>query len=142
MSHYTLVKSQIRRISPLIKALQKLGFQPHMIEYSENLLPLKGYQGDIRKQKANIRIKGSGWRGENYVGNASNDLGFERLEDGTYAFHVSQYDQMKYNSNWQTKLMNQYSCAVIHEECLTHGFFIEEKTEEADEINMVLTSPF
>jgi hypothetical protein len=107
-----------------------MGFKEHMIEVSNEKLQLKGYQGDLRANKfANIRIKGSGWSGQNYVGGASNDLGWELMSDGTYAFHVSDYDVNKYNKNWQDKLIKEYSRAVVHEVAEESNFFIEEEEE-------------
>lgn len=113
-----------------------------MIEWHEAGVELKGYQGDTRKQKAHIRIKGSGWAGANYVGAASNDLGFERQEDGSYAFHVSDYDQHRYGKAWQDKLMNQYAKAVVQEVCEEQNYFIEEEKEANGEIFLKISSPF
>ena len=142
MSAYTKVATKIKRPSCLIKALQKLGFKAHMIEQSETLLPLKGYHGDFRAQKAHIRIKGSGWGSQNYVGSASNDIGWERLEDGSYAFHVSEYDLHKYNSTWQNKLVNYYAAEVVKEVAEENQFFVEEEVETQGEIHIVCSTLF
>lgn len=142
MSHYTRVTTKITRKSCLIKALQKMGFKAHMIEEAEQAMSLRGYSGDTRKQQANIRIKGSGWRGSNYVGGASNDLGWERLEDGSYAFHVSEYDQGKYNGGWQKKLMQQYSKEAIQEVAEENNFYIESETLEDGQIYIEAVATF
>lgn len=113
-----------------------------MIEWHEAAIELKGYQGDTRKQKAHIRIKGSGWAGANYVGEASNDLGFERMEDGSYAFHVSDYDQHRYGKAWQDKLMNQYAVEVVKEVAEESNYFIEEQHEENGTIFIKLSTAF
>jgi hypothetical protein len=142
MSHMTLVKTKITRGSCIKKALIKLGFKAHMIEESEELLNMRGYQGDTRKQRCHIRIKGSGWSGQNYVGGASNDLGFELLEDGTYGFHVSEYDSGRYNKAWIDKFTRAYSREVVGEICQEQNFFIAEESEEDGELVMKLQSPF
>lgn len=124
MSAYTEVKTQIRDISCLKRALMSLGFEEHMIEISETPMELKGYGGDIRKgKKACVRIRGAGWN-ENYVGGASNDLGFERMEDGTLAFHVSEYDARSngYGTSWQKKLIQNYAVEIIKETAETSGY--------------------
>ena len=116
MSHYSRVSTKIVRKSALIKALQNMGFKRNMIEDSETLMNLKGYAGDTRSQQAHVRIKGAGWgTHSNYVGGASNDLGFERMADGSFALHVSEYDRSKYDTQWQQKLTQEYSREVIKE---------------------------
>lgn len=141
MSHYTVVATTITSRKHLISALQDMGFKRHMIEESDNLLPLKGFQGDVRKQQANVRIKGSGWRGQNYVGGMSNDLGFELQNDGTYLFHVSDYDKGKYNSTWQEQLINHYSKHVVQEDIEMAGFYItEEQVMKNGEIRLTVSA--
>lgn len=114
-----------------------------MIEVSDQTMALKGYGGDYRKQKAHVRIKGSGWGGSNnYVGGASNDLGFEQLEDGSFAFHVSDYDKRRYGGDWQKKLLQQYGREVIKEIATENNFFISNEHEENGEIFIEVHSQF
>ena len=114
-----------------------------MIEDSETLMNLKGYAGDTRSQQAHVRIKGAGWgTHSNYVGGASNDLGFERMADGSFALHVSEYDRSKYDTQWQQKLTQEYSREVIKEVAIEHNFFINEETEMDGEIYIEVNSPF
>jgi len=120
-----------------------MGFKEHMVEVHKETVPLKGYQGDQRQQKAHIRIKGSGWSGSNYVGGASNDLGLEQLADGSWVMHVSDYDQYKYGKAWQEKFTDQYSRATVKKHCKQHNFFVsDEHVEEDGTIVMKLRSPF
>jgi len=111
-----------------------MGFKEHQIEVFEEAQQLKGYHGDFRSQRAHVRIKGSGWSGQNYVGGASNDLGWERQSDGTFAFHVSDYDVSKHNKTWQDHLSQYYAAEVIYEIAEERGFSIEEEIEENGEI--------
>ena len=121
-----------------------MGFQDHMIEQFETAERLKGYHGDWRKDLSHIRIKGSGWGfTQNYVGGASNDLGFEKMADGTYAFHVSEYDSHRYGKSWQDKFMKQYSKCVVEEVVKETSFCIMEETEEeCGDLLIRLSSPF
>lgn len=132
MSHYSQIKCNITRKSCLIKALQSMGFKAHMIEDLKIAEPLKGYQGDVRQQKANIRIKGSGWRTVNYVGGASNDLGWELQKDGTYSMHLSDYDKNKYNQTWQNKLLQEYAKEVVKEVAAEQHWFVSDQTTETN----------
>lgn len=144
MSHYTRVKTKLKKRSCIVKALQAMGFKEHMIEVSDTPMTLKGYQGDNRKQQAHIRIKGSGWGGsKNYVGGASNDLGLEQQSDGSWAMHISGYDTGKYNQRWQSKFFDEYSRETVKDHCKQHNFFVtDEHTEEDGTIVMRLRSPF
>ena len=75
---------------------------------------------------ANIRIKGEGWKkhgGKNYVGGASNDLGWEVQSDGTISFHVSQYDRGRYSKDWQKKLGQRYLIECIKEQVAESGIW-------------------
>lgn len=114
-----------------------------MIECFDTPVSLKGYQGDTRQQKCNIRIKGSGWgSSQNYVGGASNDLGFELLSDGTYALHVSDYDASKYNRAWIDSFEQQYALATCREVVEETGLIIEDEEEINQEIHLTINVPY
>ncbi len=137
MSHYSVARLHISRKSALLSALKAMGFASHMVEVSETLLPLRGYRGDTREQAAHVRIKGAGWA-ENYVGIASNDLGFELQPDGTYLMHVSEFDSRRYGAAWQQRLMNQYAKATVEEVAVEQNWSVEEEVGEGGEIRMLL----
>jgi hypothetical protein len=111
MSHYVNIVTQIKDLKALIRALGRLGFDQSKIEVYETAKPLIGYQGDSRSQKANVILR------RKYVGSSSNDIGFERMSDGRYAAHISEFDQGtgtyashegKYGKTWQGKLNAYY----------------------------------
>lgn len=143
MSHYTKVTTKIKSRSALVSALKIMGFQEHQVEIRQDNQPklsLKGYSGDTRPQTADIRLKGAGWgKEQNCVGGASNDLGFELQEDGTYQFHVSEYDSRSYGKNWQEKFLQSYGKEVVKEVVASNiRYFIENETEENGEIFMTI----
>jgi len=84
-------------------SLKELGYTPIVHKEATSL---SGYLGDQRTQKAHIVLPRS------QVGIASNDIGFERLGDGKYAVHVSQFDQNKWSSKAQ-KLTQLYAKNTI-----------------------------
>lgn len=59
-----------------------MGYKPTI---HSDAIPLHGYRGDKRKQKAHIVIPRS------QVGGMSNDVGFERVKKG-FVLHASAYD--------------------------------------------------
>ena len=67
----------------LLAALADLGYTE--VERGE-ALPLYGYQGDQRAERAQLVVR------RKHLGRASNDLGFARTEQG-YTPLISEYDQ-------------------------------------------------
>ena len=70
----------------LLAALGDLGYGEDRIERGTSL-PLHGYQGDRRRETAEIVIR------RRHLTHASNDLGFARRADGAYVPIVSEYDE-------------------------------------------------
>jgi hypothetical protein len=86
MSHYVECTPGFKDQQALIDALVAVGFAREQIEVHEQAVPLFGYQGDQRPQRAHIVIR------REHVGPAANDVGWERLADGTYRAWISEYD--------------------------------------------------
>jgi len=84
MSEYhsciTIFKDEVS----LIEALKEIGYNPQI---HTEAVPLVGFRGDKRKQRANIIIP------RQQISGASNDVGLMRMEDGSYKVYVSQYDE-------------------------------------------------
>src|SRR6185436_4451141 len=78
--------SDITDDQTLIEALQQMGWNTSEIEVHQNPVTLYGYHNDARPEKANIVIR------RQNVGSSSNDIGFLKLDDGTYQPIVSEYD--------------------------------------------------
>lgn len=67
----------------LLNALSECGYET--VEEGASL-SLYGYQGDKRAETAQIVVR------RNFIGSASNDLGFQKTENG-YVPVISEYDQ-------------------------------------------------
>ena len=78
MSHYVECTPGFKDQQSLIEALVAAGFERSHIEVHAETAALFGYQGDERPQRAHIVIR------RQHVGQAANDVGGERLPDGTY----------------------------------------------------------
>lgn len=78
-----------------------MGYTP--VEYKEPI-NLRGFTGDKRSQKAHIVIP------KKQVGNTSNDIGFERQENGEYILHISEYDikSKTFNQTLFSQLYKKY----------------------------------
>jgi len=95
MSHYTRGGVQIDDQGCFIMALEELGFHP---EYHEQAERLRGYQGDLREERAHVILR----RAE--VGTASNDIGFFFHPGGKCEAIISEYDSGRYNAEWLGKV--------------------------------------
>jgi len=82
MSEYHEVVLEVSDRDCIVDALKDLGFEP---EVHEEAVPLVGYQGDKRAQKAHIVLPKA------QVGGASNDIGFEKV-NGKYVLRISSFD--------------------------------------------------
>ena len=95
MSEFSTVSIDIVDQDALVDALVEMGYKPLV---SKEAKKLHGYQGDQRNQKAHVIIPKS------QVGGASNDVGFEKLADGSMVAHISEYDR---RSNFNTTKLNK-----------------------------------
>ncbi len=95
---------QFRDLVLLKKALEDLGFA--VLEEGETL-PLYGYQGDMRPERAQLVIR------REHLTSASNDLGFVRTDKG-YVAVVSEYDErVLLDGKLMSKLRTAYSLRVV-----------------------------
>ena len=121
MSHFTAIQTQIRDVNALVKALEDIGFQDKL-EIHETAQGLYGFQGDLRPETAEVIIR------RQYLGAASNDIGFKKQEDGTYEAVISSYDRAyKYTQQWVNELTQRYGYHVLMATAPAQGFTIEEE---------------
>jgi hypothetical protein len=132
MSHYTEhTCTEINDEAHLIAALEAMGFEGK-IEHQGFATQLYGYQGDIRAQKAHVIIR------RKYVGQASNDIGFERQADGTYKALISEYDQKTgYGPAWMTKLKANYAISKVKAKAKMKGYHVTE-SKAGSKVKLVL----
>ena len=131
MSHFTTIKTQFVAIDALVKALRDLGFPK--VEAHEQAQPLHGYQGDIRQDTAEIIIR------RKFVGRLSNDIGFKRQADGSFAAIISEYDRAKYSTPWLNSLLQRYAYHAVKQKLDQQGFsLVEEEVKQDKTIHLVL----
>lgn len=119
MSHFTCIRTQIKHLDALVQALADVGF--NNVEVHETAQHLYGYQGDIRPQMAEVIIR------REYIGHASNDIGFKRQEDGQFEAIISEYDCYKYSQEWLNRLTQRYGYHALMATAPAQGFSIEEE---------------
>ncbi|MBD1914056.1 MULTISPECIES: DUF1257 domain-containing protein [unclassified Leptolyngbya] len=124
MSHFTQIRTEIKDVDALVKALTETGFQH--IEVHETAQPLYGYQGDLRPDTAEIIIR------RQYIGRASNDIGFKRQENGGFTAIISEYDRHKYSQQWLNGVMQRYAYHALMAQAPLQGFAVEQEETLAD----------
>lgn len=134
ISHYLEIKTKITNRSALVKALCRVGFKENQIEVHDKATNLYGFQGDKRAQKAHVIIR------RKDVGAASNDIGFEQKEDGTYEAIISQYDKGKYNQKWLDKVSTYHGVENAKEAFEMHGWDYTESIDDQGRTQLVGTS--
>ena len=120
MSHFTSIKTQIKQVEPLLQALADLGFKA--VEVHETAQNLFGFRGDVRSQVAEVIIR------RQYVGAASNDIGFKQQADGSFEAIISDYDRQIYSQQWLNQLTQRYGYHALMTTAPEQGFTVE--TEE------------
>lgn len=94
---------QFASASLLVKALAELGFTAQIGED----LPLHGYQGRIRQQRAQIVVD------RHQIGGASNDMGFA-WNGKAFVPIISDFDAGgRLNEEWRRKLQATYSKVAV-----------------------------
>ena len=132
MSHYSEVQIEFRDGVALVAALERLGFKGK-VEVHQEAQSLYGFQDDVRTQKAHIIIR------RQHVGNAANDLGFERLQDGSCRAWISDFDQTHngYNAAWMGKLKQAYGVEKARAEARKKGYRVSEQKLDDGRIRLV-----
>lgn len=133
MSHFSEYHIRLTDEKSLISALESMGFQGK-IEVHQTAQPLYGYQGDVRAQKAHIIIR------RKYIGGSSNDIGFERMSDGTFRIWISDYDKAKYNDKWIETLKTKYTGARILDKVNKLKKYQVSVKEEGSDMEIILRS--
>ena len=130
MSHFTTVRTQFTDPTALVKALDDAGYKK--VEVHNQAQNLYGYQGDVRAQTAEIIVR------RNYVGRASNDLGFKRQNDATFEAIISEYDSRRHNEAWLQRLSQRYAYHVATAKLAEQGFnLVTEETQADGRIHLV-----
>jgi hypothetical protein len=120
MSHYTRIQTRLREVRILLRVLGEMGFKQD--ECHEQAQPLVGHLGDRRRETAEVIIR------RQFIGDASNDVGFKRDESGEFQAIISGYDRGTLcNAAWLQELNRRYACHLIREQAREQNLIVEEE---------------
>ncbi len=110
-----------------------VGFTADQIEVHQQAVPLYGYQGDERPQKAHVIIR------RQHVGSAANDVGWERLPDGSYRAWISEYDgRHRFDAATQNRIRQEYAFAAVSRQQRALGRTVERRMLASGEIEVTI----
>ncbi len=133
MSHYVECKPGFKDQQALIDALVAVGFERSQIEVHAETTALFGYQGDERPQRAHIVIR------REQVGTAANDVGWERMPDGTCRAWISEYDgRHRFNPEMQNRIKQEYAYHAVARQQRALGRTVERRMLDSGEIEVVI----
>ena len=114
MSHFSTVKTELRQLEPLVKALEDLGYSPEQGEK-----PVRGYRGQVAIADLAVVPKDGG------------DIGFQWNEaTGTYEL-VTDLDLWKQNipiERFLAKLTQRYALNSVLAVTQREGFQVAEQS--------------
>jgi len=133
MSHYVECQTEFHDPQALVAALTECGFDESQIEVHQEAVPLYGYRGDVRPQRAHIVIR------RQHVGPAANDVGWQRLLDGTYRAWISEYDaRHRFALHMQNRIKQEYAYQVIRRQARTSGRTVTRERLPSGEIEVTI----
>ena len=133
MSHYVECKPGFKDQQALIEALVAVGFERNQIEVHAESAALYGYQGDERPQRAHIVIR------REHVGTAANDVGWERMPDGTFRAWISEYDSRhRFNPEMQDRIKQEYAYHAVSRQQRAMGRTVQRRELESGEIEVLI----
>ena len=133
MSHFVECQTQFRDPEALLAALVECGFSRAQIEVHAEAVPLFGYRGDQREQRAHVVIR------RQHVGPAANDVGWERQPDGTYRAWISEYDgRHRFDAALQNRIRQEYAYQVIARQQAARGRSVSRERLPTGEIAVLI----
>ena len=119
MSKYEETATELRDAGHLIAALSELGYRA---EFHPNGAALAGYEGRERPEKAHVIVRRS------QLDSASNDIGFLKKADGTFAAVLSEYDRsIGFNENWLSRVHQVYKDKQVLADARAKGYILHSR---------------
>lgn len=127
MSHITDIRTQLRDQDCLIEALMKAGVSRADIEVHKKAISFKTMNGGTASGNIIIRSKtvkklgGYGW----------NDIGFEKIDDGTFMAAVD-LDERNFGQKWLDNVSHHYGVIKAKKEAESQGLMLTDEAQEED----------
>ncbi len=144
MSHFVECQTVFRDPQALIAALGECGFAREHIEVHAQAVPLLGYHGDVRPQKAHLVIR------REHVGQGANDVGWERQADGAYRAWISEFDagvgayahrapEARLGQATQNRIRQEYAYQVVARQQRALGRSVQRQRLPSGELEVLVS---
>jgi len=127
VSSFTEVRIDLKDLGLIKKALVEMGYAESAIEMHASPETLHGYH---REDQAHLIIRKSNLRSRSY-----NDLGFKREANGEIKI-IGDSDFV--TTRWIGQLKDEYALAMVQEQIVGSGFFINEIDRKSEQIEITL----
>lgn len=145
MSHFAELQVEYRaqNESSFVAALEEV-FGKGNVEVHERPVGLFGVEG---RDRSKLKPASADYAPECHivirrknVGSAANDIGFRRLEDGTYSAYISEYDQVRnFGPERQGQLLQAYGVRVSEKQLSSQGYSTTRQTREDGTVQIIAT---
>ena len=126
MSHFSTVKTELRQLEPLVKALEDMGYAPDQGER-----PVRGYRGQTVTADLSVAVQEGG------------DIGFRWNSSSESYELVTDLDLWKQHipvERFLSKLTQRYALNTVLAATTKEGFQVAEQTQTEDgSIELVVT---
>ncbi len=130
MSAYVKIDVKLTSEESIKEALKAMNLPFEEFATAE---PLVDYRGQRRSAtRANIIVR------RKHLNRLSNDMGFEKLDDGTWRAHVSDYDMPPRSTIWP-KFKQEYAVAVNTRAAKRKGYRVKRENQEDGKIKLTVT---
>lgn len=130
MSSYVKIDVKLTSEESIKEGLKAMDLPFEEFEVAE---PLTDYRGNRRTEtRANIIVR------RKHLNRLSNDMGFEKLPDGTWRAHVSDYDMPPRSKVWP-RFKQEYAVSVNTRAARKKGYHVKRVDEPDGKIKLKVT---
>jgi len=131
VSSFTEVRIDLKDLGLIKKALVAMGYADNVIEMHASPQVLRGYH---REDQAHLIVRKSNLRSRSY-----NDLGFRKESNGEIKI-IGDSDFV--TTRWIGQLKDEYALAMVQEQIVGSGFFINEIDRTGEQIELTLENNY
>jgi len=130
VSAYVKIDCDIKDQETLIETLDLMGYAREDLILGRR--QLRGYQDDLRPERADVSLPGR-------LGSMSNDVGFEKRADGTWSMHLSAHDKVsgfsrKHEGGFKKAFDRTHAEVAVKKRLKKQGYKWTEKVVEGRKV--------
>jgi hypothetical protein len=132
MSKYKVIKTTFTDVDLLLEAIEAVGV-PCEVAPPGELLPLYGYRGDRRPERANVVIR------RRNISVGANDVGFAVQPDGSIGTIISEFDSHSRGQRMVNSITQQYAVLNVTRLAEAGGYTVCQEKDGVGAVHLRLT---